>query len=33
MELWGEDHMKKINFNGSSWVIVGEKHPQPQCLC
>ena len=18
---------------GSSWVIVGEKHPQPQCLC
>ena len=20
-------------FFGSSWVIVGEKHPQPQCLC
>ena len=19
--------------SGSSWVIVGEKHPQPQCLC
>ena len=26
-------YKSKANFNGSSWVIVGEKHPQPQCLC
>ena len=24
---------KYSNIKGSSWVIVGEKHPQPQCLC
>ena len=22
-----------IDKSGSSWVIVGAKHPQPQCLC
>ncbi len=26
-------HEKNIKKNGSSWVIVGEKHPQPQHLC
>lgn len=25
-----KENLTKI---GSSWVIVGEKHPQPQCLC
>ena len=24
---------KNMKIDGSSWVIVGEKHPQPQCLC
>ena len=29
------DHMTAyiLVFYGSSGVIVGEKHPQPQCLC
>ena len=21
------------SFFGSSWVMVGKKYPQPQCLC
>ena len=31
-----EDVLNLLNNarkNGSSWVIVGEKHPQPQHLC
>lgn len=29
----GESYKIIPNINGSSWVIVGEKHPQPQHLC
>ena len=25
--------LNNVNYYGSSGVIVGEKHPQPQCLC
>ena len=31
-KLGFEDVMRFI-ISGSSGVIVGEKHPQPQCLC
>ena len=24
---------ENLEIIGSSWVIVGAKHPQPQCLC
>lgn len=31
-KLYGID-MEKEQFSGSSWVMVGKKYPQPQCLC
>ena len=33
MDIFEKIHMNNMDFYGSSGVIVGEKHPQPQCLC